>query len=377
MCDIEIYVDTCDPAGLDRLQKLIDEKRFELGCGRYSTGKLYRIVQIDRYVLVYVGSTIRPLDNRFSGHRGHWKNSNDGYSEYVRSNGGPGNFRIELIMNYPCRSLQELTDKEGYFIRIMKPLCNIMMTGLTNTANRCVEISASSQSESLKYDDLEELCESQVSIMCNRRLTLQQAAAVRKFTIARTVFATSHQFVASRDAVALFDGFDHPLHYRWFKNVFCMHHGQPLQSTQLNAAEKLLVPAGSKAFIKCLAADDEICRRFRELVDMLGYQSFHDTQSTVCREFITQKLSLLGNTVGQIKYLIDNPKKPATGAPACTATFRSVTIGLNTIFSSWLGLSFVNVEDRKLKQGGADRPCAYRLSYQNDYSRFLYTCGLV
>lgn len=376
MRDIEIYIDRCDPDGLDRLQKLIDEKRFELGCGRYSTGKIYRIVQIDRYVLVYVGSTIRTLDSRMGGHRSHWKNFNDVYAEYIRSNGGPRNFRIELIMDYPCRSLQELTDKEGYFIRIMKPLCNVIMTGSPSTANQStVDSPVSSQSNSLKYHDLEELTEPQVSVICKGKLTLQQAAAVRKFAIVKTVFEISS--VVSREAAALFDGFDQPLHYRWFKNIFSMHHGQLLQSPELKVAEKLLVPAGPKAFIKCVAADDEIRKKFKELLDMLGYQTFIDTQRTVSRDFITERLSLLGSTVGQIKYLISNPRKPVTNAPAFTGDFRAVTTSMNTVFSSWLGLSFLNVEDRKLKQNGVARPCTYRLSYHNEYSRLLYTCGIV
>lgn len=115
---------------IKELEKQIQNTLFDMGKGKYNTGKIYRIVQIDKFVLIYVGSTIEILDCRFSGHRSFIKFCPySKLSQYIFSNGGPDNFRIELIMNYPCRSKHELLQKEGYFIRLMRPLCNTVIPG--------------------------------------------------------------------------------------------------------------------------------------------------------------------------------------------------------------------------------------------------------
>lgn len=50
------------------VQRELDECFFALGKGKYSAGKIYRIIQKDKFVLIYVGSTIREIDVRFGGH---------------------------------------------------------------------------------------------------------------------------------------------------------------------------------------------------------------------------------------------------------------------------------------------------------------------
>lgn len=369
MTDLEILVDTYDADGLERIQKLIDDRRFKLGCGRYSTGKIYRIVQIDKYVLVYVGSTIRPLDNRFGGHRGHWKHSNDAYAQYIRSNGGPKNFRIELIMTYPCRSFQELLKKEGYFIRLMKPLCNIMMTGLPS------DPPALQNHDFIKYADIDGITQSRFESIGHSTLTMQEAASIRKYVVANS--ALSGTLIDPRDAATVYDGFEIPLHYRWFKSLIHMQQGHTLQCSQLDAADKVLISATSKAFIKCTAADEQIHQKFVELKHLLKLESFHDVVCNVSRVLITANLPILGSLVTQIKFLLDHPNRSVSNASSFDGDFRAVTRGLNTVFSSWLGLSFSNIEARSSKKGGYDRPCVYRLSYQSDYSRLLYTCGIL
>ncbi len=131
---------SCDELLL--MKSEINEQLFLVGVGEYSGGKIYRIVQVDRYVLVYVGSTVQELSERFSGHISFIKNFlGSKLSQYIYENGGPSNFQIELIMSYPCRSKADLEQKEGYFIRLMKPLCNTNIPGKHETLRKASAVS--------------------------------------------------------------------------------------------------------------------------------------------------------------------------------------------------------------------------------------------
>jgi len=71
----------------------------------YENGKIYKV--ICESGLIYVGSTIRTLKERF---REHKKPSNKCSCK------GFINPRIELIENYPCNNMKELEERERYYI---------------------------------------------------------------------------------------------------------------------------------------------------------------------------------------------------------------------------------------------------------------------
>lgn len=85
---------------------------------KYSRGKIYSIrsYQFDKF---YIGSTIIPLSKRLSGHRMKYKYWLNQEYHYVSS------FElmeyedvyIELIENFPCNSVEELTARERQLIR--------------------------------------------------------------------------------------------------------------------------------------------------------------------------------------------------------------------------------------------------------------------
>lgn len=87
------------------------------------------MIQLDNLLIIYVGSTIKALISRWSGHRSSFKRSpNSLFAQYVMAHGGPSNFRIELIEDFPCLTYQELLQREAFFIRSLRPVCNIMFT---------------------------------------------------------------------------------------------------------------------------------------------------------------------------------------------------------------------------------------------------------
>jgi hypothetical protein len=88
---------------------------------RYDTAKIY-IIKSPSTDLVYVGSTIHELNERFSGHKS--KSSLCTSKEILKFNDA----YIELIENYPCKSNQELLAREKHFISITPNCVNKAMT---------------------------------------------------------------------------------------------------------------------------------------------------------------------------------------------------------------------------------------------------------
>jgi ribosome-interacting GTPase 1 len=91
----------------------------------YQNGKIYRIVSNRDDEVFYVGSTTKKyLSQRMDSHRGSYKCWKNGKDYKVRvydlfEKYGVENCRIELLQLFPCNSKDELTKKEGEYIRIL------------------------------------------------------------------------------------------------------------------------------------------------------------------------------------------------------------------------------------------------------------------
>lgn len=126
--DLLLGISECDAEALQRLSQAIEERRYSLGIGRFCQARIYLVRALDTGIVAYVGSTTRSLKTRWSGHESFFKVSPQSkWSAYVLAHGGPQNFEIELVEDYPCRSLQELLEREKHFIHVLDPVCNIAM----------------------------------------------------------------------------------------------------------------------------------------------------------------------------------------------------------------------------------------------------------
>jgi hypothetical protein len=95
----------------------------------YQKGKIYRIVCLDT-LLEYIGSTCDTLPRRLSNHIGKWKSWKQGKANKCGSfkilEGG--NYKIELIEDYPCEKKEELHIRERYWYDLATtPLCNCFL----------------------------------------------------------------------------------------------------------------------------------------------------------------------------------------------------------------------------------------------------------
>lgn len=74
----------------------------------------------------YIGSTIAPLQTRFSGHKSASIDSDMKICQHMRKH-GKDKFHITLIEDYPCDNRRQLEFRESYWIHELKPTLNERM----------------------------------------------------------------------------------------------------------------------------------------------------------------------------------------------------------------------------------------------------------
>jgi hypothetical protein len=99
----------------------------------YSNAKIYKIVS-DKTDKVYIGSSVKPLNQRFNAHTYEYRQWNDGKHHYVTSFEilQYDDARIELIEEYECKTEEDLRIREGQIIKEYENRVNKMIAGRTN-----------------------------------------------------------------------------------------------------------------------------------------------------------------------------------------------------------------------------------------------------
>ena len=88
---------------------------------KYAKAKIYKIVD-NAYTDCYIGSTVQSLSTRMASHRRWYKSYKAGNTNYVTVYAlfdlhGIDNCKIELVEEYPCESIEQLSKREGYYIK--------------------------------------------------------------------------------------------------------------------------------------------------------------------------------------------------------------------------------------------------------------------
>jgi hypothetical protein len=83
---------------------------------KYQESKIYKIIA-DETNIIYIGSTVQKLYQRFSTHKRQW---DDCKSKEMFNYKNP---RIELIEQFPCNNRLELLMREQYYIELYKDIC--------------------------------------------------------------------------------------------------------------------------------------------------------------------------------------------------------------------------------------------------------------
>ena len=79
---------------------------------KYKNGKIYKLVS-ESCDDVYYGSTTQTLSSRLSDHKYNLKKNRRGVSKNIMIN---DDVKIILVELYPCNSMKELNNREGYYI---------------------------------------------------------------------------------------------------------------------------------------------------------------------------------------------------------------------------------------------------------------------
>ena len=96
----------------------------------YQNGKVYCVRNnAENDVIVYVGSTVRPLSERMGEHRKHANTNPEGLLHALMADVGISHFHIELLIDFPCERKEQLLAEEGRQIRLAQPPCNIRIAG--------------------------------------------------------------------------------------------------------------------------------------------------------------------------------------------------------------------------------------------------------
>ena len=87
---------------------------------KYCNGKIYKITDLG-YNECYIGSTVQKLSVRLAGHRRHFRRYKKGEFNMCTSflsfeKYGEDALKIELVELYPCNTVEELRQREGYWI---------------------------------------------------------------------------------------------------------------------------------------------------------------------------------------------------------------------------------------------------------------------
>lgn len=98
---------------------------------RYQNGKIYKLVNnVDDNI--YIGSTCSPLHQRLSKHK-HSSKVHPYRNVYKHINEvGWENTQIILIEKYPCNDIDELLQRERYWIDKHKPKLNVVLPKRSN-----------------------------------------------------------------------------------------------------------------------------------------------------------------------------------------------------------------------------------------------------
>ena len=103
----------------------------------YQNSKIYKIYSVSNEELVYFGSTTQRLSQRKAEHiKDSKKEYYNGSSKIIINN---GNWKMELIQDYPCLNRLELETLEGEYIKNNKCI-NLMIPARTKKQYRDANI---------------------------------------------------------------------------------------------------------------------------------------------------------------------------------------------------------------------------------------------
>ena len=76
---------------------------------------------------IYIGSTVKTLDERFKKHKSNINNKLRQWLYNAMKDNGKENYTIESIENYPCDNKKELFARESFYLKTLRPCLNMRL----------------------------------------------------------------------------------------------------------------------------------------------------------------------------------------------------------------------------------------------------------
>ena len=304
-----------DPSQIAQLKAFIVDREFELGIGQYCTAKTYNIIHKVTGVIAYTGSTIKPLKDRWSGHRSYFKKCpTDAWSGYVADHGGPESFEIVLIKRCPCRTFSELLAIERDCIATYNPVCNIMM-------RKPSEIELNRDSSANKLDMRE-----------HRRERRRQKDQIDAIHFQRKVMKDIPEIFEDR-----------------FQKVI---ENKSSRRSLLNGLAELKVPLVNADYSKEIASAEDL-DIIRKICQTIGINHSHDMMTVVAEDIIQQNIQELDSLVKT--YQKKRDILPSTARTKQTSLVHILKLNLDTVLKDFAGTKLKGEASRSRKTGRVRR----------------------
>lgn len=360
-----------DANALERFSNAIQERRFVLGIGKFIKSSIYLVRAVDTDIVAYVGSTTRSLKARWAGHENFFKtNPYSKWTIYVVEHGGVQNFRIELVEEFPCRSFQELLEREKHFIHSLEPVCNVAMRnvaaeesglvledssdstsvdsdGRKRAARKYFKPAASFRSGCPSYDRLQEISpEVSQKILDNNKL--KKSSEIEVLTAYRHIFdnhiADSSTGLELRKTVFDRAMRDKPSR-RVLVNTILWKDRRRFEVLEgLYGAENPFRPSYGDV--------DRVLVLIRQLTEELGLHSPWDCETTFSSILLGEKRTVLQPIVKELIEVMNLPKSKAENI------VKNMAGCLKTVLSNFSGYG-VHRKRRQIRLPNGDRPSIY------------------
>jgi hypothetical protein len=150
---------------------------------KYSNGKIYVIKFTDNENLIYIGSSIQSLNERFRQHKKDYNTQRTSLHKLIKDkyDGKFDKCYIELFQNYSCQSKKELEIREGNVIQEMiqnkKDLINKNIAGRPRAERLIADREKISEKQKLyRYKNIEKVKEADhKKYIKNKQKRLEQA----------------------------------------------------------------------------------------------------------------------------------------------------------------------------------------------------------
>ena len=129
-----------------------------------------------------------------------------------------------------------------------------------------------------------------------------------------------------------------------------------------------------------------IAGQCHEMISLLGLESGHDTSHVLSRQQMEQARERLLPLVKTLRQALYKDSRPSRAKPKKSGdvsgdgpTISQMVCSVNVVLKTWFGTSLHNIDKdvRKSSNGKQSRLGSYKLQYADDFSRILYTCGIL